>query len=143
MKSLTWKDIGRFRHFKMKLAHTRSSALGALAALTCFSPADAAGAGNNFSRRCARLAQTFRPNPQTTVLLAEYLPKGSNFTNPSAYPAECGIAMPTAMVDLCRLRLNVSTSSTSRVVLETWMPVDWKGKRFMMVGNGGLAGCKS
>ncbi|KAF3910486.1 Tannase [Dactylellina cionopaga] len=47
------------------------------------------------------------------------------------------------MADLCRLRVNITTSTTSSVIAEAWMPVDWedKGKRFVMTGNGGWGGC--
>ncbi|EGX43986.1 hypothetical protein AOL_s00210g147 [Orbilia oligospora ATCC 24927] len=99
---------------------------------------------NNFQSRCSGLLQSFHPDQQTTVLVAEYLPKGSNFTNPIAHPTCAGGWLSKSILtDICRLRLNVSTSSTSSVIIEAWMPANWnqKGKRFAMTGNGGLAGC--
>ncbi|KAF3210006.1 Tannase and feruloyl esterase [Orbilia oligospora] len=99
---------------------------------------------NSFQSRCSGLWQNFHPDQQTTVLVAEYLPKGSNFTNPIAHPTCAGGWLSKSILaDICRLRLNVSTSSTSSVILEAWMPANWnqKGKRFAMTGNGGLAGC--
>ncbi|EPS39346.1 hypothetical protein H072_6843 [Dactylellina haptotyla CBS 200.50] len=113
---------------------------GSIASLPSLTAATNIPAG--FSARCASLAQNFHPNHQTTVLAAELLLKGSNFTNPSPRP-ECIIANPILLVNVCRLRVNVSTSSTSSVIFEAWMPTDWerKGKRFVMTGNGGLGGC--
>ncbi|KAF3931157.1 Tannase [Dactylellina cionopaga] len=101
----------------------------------------ATGIPSGFSNRCSGLARNFHPD-HTTVLAAELLLKGSNFTNPSPHPS-CTIVNPTLLSDVCRLRLNVSTSSTSGIIMEAWMPANWeqKGKRFIMTGNGGLAGC--
>lgn len=36
--------------------------------------------------------------------------------------------------------MNVTTSNTSHIVLEAWMPSTWNG-RFMSTGNGGIGGC--
>ncbi|RVD89666.1 uncharacterized protein DFL_000663 [Arthrobotrys flagrans] len=99
---------------------------------------------NSFSSRCSGLPQSFQPDQQTTVLVAEYLPKGSSFMNPSDHPTCVGGWLGSSILaDICRLRLNVSTSATSSVVVEAWMPANWneKGKRFAMTGNGGLGGC--
>ncbi|KAF3909952.1 Tannase [Dactylellina cionopaga] len=99
---------------------------------------------SNFERQCSQLARTFRPDENTAVLLSEFVPKGANFTNPDNHPT-CQKSTPyaTVLADMCRLRLNLTTSTTSSVLVEAWLPVDWneKGRRFLMTGNGGLGGC--
>ncbi|EPS45579.1 hypothetical protein H072_448 [Dactylellina haptotyla CBS 200.50] len=126
----------------MKLAR-RYAILGALATVgSSFVSADNINPSKAFSIRCSNLPKSFQPDQKTTVLLAEFLPKGSTIINPSSLP-ECAITNTTILADICRLRLNVTTSSTSSTVMEAWMPADWsvKGRRFLMTGNGGLAGC--
>lgn len=36
--------------------------------------------------------------------------------------------------------MNVTTSNSSNIILEAWLPSEWEG-RFLSTGNGGLAGC--
>lgn len=80
-----------------------------------------------------------------TVWFAQYVPKGTNLTFPDA-DITClqeGDAAPVIIhKDMCRIALVVSTSDTSQVSIETWLPRDWSG-RFLSTGNGGLGGCKS
>ncbi|KAK6357565.1 Tannase and feruloyl esterase [Orbilia javanica] len=101
----------------------------------------AATGGNNFTRRCSRLLETFKA-PNTNVLWSGYTSKGTNVTYPNLHPT-CGQNWVVAQANMCRLSLNVTTSSTSNVIMEVWMPEDWEtsGKRFAMTGNGGVGGC--
>ncbi|KAF3932344.1 Tannase [Dactylellina cionopaga] len=95
----------------------------------------------SFNDRCSGLASTFSPG-NTHVLLAGYVATGTNITFPESANNTCP-KFVIARADMCRLRLNVTTSSTSSVIVEAFMPVDWtsKGRRFLMTGNGGLGGC--
>lgn len=45
--------------------------------------------------------------------------------------------------DLCRIALQIPTSSRSSISFEVWLPRDWEGERFLATGNGGVDGCKS
>ncbi|KAK6498378.1 Tannase and feruloyl esterase [Arthrobotrys musiformis] len=94
-----------------------------------------------FQQKCNRLAQSFRPDANTQVLIAQYLPTGANVTNPDSHPTCQGRPSTTLLADMCRLRLKIKTSATSEVVMEAWMPLDWKKGRYLMLGNGGLGGC--
>lgn len=42
--------------------------------------------------------------------------------------------------DVCRVIVNVSTSATSTVRLDAWLPDEWNG-RFLATGTGGEGGC--
>ncbi|KAJ6259951.1 Tannase [Drechslerella dactyloides] len=116
--------------------------LYAAAAILSASPRPfvAATGGNNFTRRCGRLIQTFK-QPNVKVLYSGYVTKGTNLTFPDGDPS-CGDEA-VVLADMCRLQLNITTSPTSNVITEVWLPVDWKdkGRRFAMTGNGGSSGC--
>ncbi|KAK6527528.1 Tannase and feruloyl esterase [Orbilia ellipsospora] len=101
---------------------------------------------SNFQTRCANLKNEFKPDNTTTVLISEYLPSGTNWTiPPEAIDPSCTYYFAGAIFkeDSCRLKLNISTSKTSNVVVEILLPVDWneRGKRVITLGNGGLNGC--
>ncbi|KAK6538269.1 Tannase and feruloyl esterase [Orbilia ellipsospora] len=120
----------------MKVTH-----LAAISVLLFTStPSLVTASGNNFTRRCGRLIQTFK-NANTTVLLSTYVTKGTNVTYPDSDPT-CQSSV-IAMADVCRLRLNVTTSSSSNVIMEVWMPTNWAdtNKRFAMTSDGGVSGC--
>ncbi|KAF3923307.1 Tannase [Orbilia brochopaga] len=101
-------------------------------------------AGPEFKRRCADLKRTFKPD-HTRILVAEFLPKGTNWTVAPFGAPDCGFYGNGAIfqVDVCRLRLDIKTSSTSNVLAEVILPYDWenKGRRVITTGNGGLNGC--
>ncbi|KAF3927816.1 Tannase [Dactylellina cionopaga] len=115
----------------------KSLPLSALSALLLFSPSIVLAASHEFQTRCADLANSFEAD-NTSVLLAEYLAKGSTIANPDS----C-LASIVTRADLCRLKLNVTTSDTSSVIMEAWMPSNWKnkGKRYLMTGNSAMTSC--
>ncbi|KAK6533944.1 Tannase and feruloyl esterase [Arthrobotrys megalospora] len=96
-----------------------------------------------FQRRCAELSHNFSPSADIKVLASEFLPNGTRFTNPENHPSCQRQPYTTLLVDICRLQLNVTTSKTSNVLVEVWMPTSWeqKQKRVIVTGNGGLGGC--
>ncbi|KAF3917225.1 Tannase [Dactylellina cionopaga] len=102
-------------------------------------------ADSHFRQRCASLKQTFKPDQNTKVLISEFLPKGTNWTSVPFADPSCTFYGSGAIfqVDVCRLRLDVSTSQTSNVIVEVILPTNWedKGKRVITTGNGGLNGC--
>ncbi|KAF8516430.1 tannase and feruloyl esterase [Hysterangium stoloniferum] len=71
----------------------------------------------------------------TTILEAQYVASGETI---STYGSCQSAAVPTSST--CRVLGVVSTSSTSNVHFEMWLPDTWFG-RFLGVGNGGLGGC--
>ncbi|KAK6501440.1 Tannase and feruloyl esterase [Arthrobotrys musiformis] len=103
----------------------------------------AAEALADFRSECAALSTSFI-HENTDVLISEYVPAGTNLTFPELAATTCDEFVVT-LADMCRLKLNHSTSSTSRVIMEVFLPTDWKlnGRRFLMTGNSGLGGCIS
>ncbi|KAH8901033.1 tannase and feruloyl esterase [Thozetella sp. PMI_491] len=79
--------------------------------------------------------------PSSVVVSADYHKAGEVIALPNTVPS-CG--GPTYSVnvtsDLCRIVVNVSTSATSSVRLDAWLPRDWNG-RFLATGTGGEGGC--
>lgn len=75
----------------------------------------------------------------TTILDVSYVPAGST-VKPH------GKCVPMAFVpvnaSLCRVQFSTSTTTTSSIRAEVWLPDEWYG-RFLAVGNGGLGGCTS
>jgi hypothetical protein len=79
--------------------------------------------------------------PNTSVILREHHKNGSSF--PIVGQVEsCGGPTYKANVtaDLCRIVVNISTTTTSSVQLEAWLPDSWNG-RLLATGNGGEGGC--
>ncbi|KAJ3769225.1 Tannase/feruloyl esterase [Lentinula raphanica] len=87
-----------------------------------------------FEAGCDNLAsQVANSVANTTVFFAEIVPAGTNLTfsdQDSSF----------VFVDICRVALNVSTSTESGISMEAWLPKNWTG-RFLSTGNGGLGGC--
>ncbi|KAK6335101.1 Tannase and feruloyl esterase [Orbilia javanica] len=109
--------------------------------LTSFATAQEDPEEETFSERCEGLVSTFSA-ADTDILLASYVTEGTTMDFPHSVGTGCALSS-TSLADMCRLRLNVTTSTTSSVIVEVFMPTDWssKGERFLMTGNGGLGGC--
>jgi hypothetical protein len=73
----------------------------------------------------------------TTVISASRVAPGVNFTVPSA----CQSSAVNGKASICRVELTTSTTNSSSVRMEAWLPDTWYG-RFMGLGNGGLGGCE-
>lgn len=88
------------------------------------------------SKKCTELKLLHLEN--ATVLNATHVSAGSNITTPK------GSCQQTAIVSsaVCRVQVNVTTSPSSSVRFEAWLPDEdkWFG-RFLGLGNGGLDGC--
>ena len=75
-----------------------------------------------------------------------YIPIGGklniSWISPSCVSEGLGLDMGSgSSIEFCHVALNVSTSSSSQVYMEAWLPSNYSG-RFLSTGNGGLGGCK-
>ncbi|KAK1220531.1 hypothetical protein PQX77_016699 [Marasmius sp. AFHP31] len=77
----------------------------------------------------------------TKFFEASVIPAGTNVTFPVVDPT-CSRDTPPLVIpsDICRITMQVETSSSSRIKMEAWLPREWTG-RFLSTGNGGLGGC--
>ncbi|KAF3166791.1 Tannase and feruloyl esterase [Orbilia oligospora] len=112
------------------------SSIAALSGLFLLTPA-AALVPLKFINDCVNFATGFA-NENTEVLSSTYVLKGTVIPLPDS----CTLAV-TARANFCRVKLKVTTSSSSHVITEAWLPTNWKnkGKRLVMNGNSGWGGC--
>lgn len=91
---------------------------------------------NDFASQTANLIAN------TTIFFSEFVPAGTNLTFPDQDPS-CASTTSSQVIlaDMCRVAMNVSTSTQSGITMEAWLPQNWTG-RFLSTGNGGLGGCK-
>ncbi|KAH7119162.1 Tannase/feruloyl esterase [Dendryphion nanum] len=95
-------------------------------------------ASNTFSKQCTSVARKLRI-PGATISFTDYVVANTTLQFPQNDPS-CTRASQLVSVDLCRIGLNISTSSRSGLRMEAWLPQKWTG-RFLSAGNGGLGGC--
>jgi feruloyl esterase len=92
--------------------------------------------------RCSALATSLRIE-NATILATGYYQNGSIIDLPGL-TTSCvtGTGPPTvnATTDLCRVVVSVATTSTSRVLVEAWLPDEWNS-RLIASGGGGISGC--
>ncbi|EGE00610.1 feruloyl esterase [Trichophyton tonsurans CBS 112818] len=86
-------------------------------------------------RRCS--AETLQFPDAETI---SYIPAGTNLSLPFNDPS-CNRPSQVVPVDICRVTLYTATSCRSGVHYEVWLPLGWKGRRFLGTGNGGIDGC--
>ncbi|KAF3894150.1 Carboxylic ester hydrolase [Trichophyton interdigitale] len=86
-------------------------------------------------RRCS--AETLQFPDAETI---SYIPAGTNLSLPFNDPS-CNRPSQVVPVDICRVTLYTATSCRSGVHYEVWLPLEWKGRRFLGTGNGGIDGC--
>jgi feruloyl esterase len=58
----------------------------------------------------------------------------------SSCAADDGGSSTNATANICRLVANVTTSPSSEILIEAWLPDEWNN-RFLATGNGGIGGC--
>ncbi|RVD85148.1 uncharacterized protein DFL_003479 [Arthrobotrys flagrans] len=114
----------------------RISSVAALSTLLIFAPVSALVPAK-FINDCTNFATGFE-NENTEVLSSTYVLKGAVIPLPDS----CSLTV-TSRANFCRVKLNVTTSSSSRVIMEAWLPTNWnnKGKRLLMTGTAGWGGC--
>lgn len=83
--------------------------------------------------------------PQNTVINStaqkiSHVDSGTNLTFPEQ-DASCGRGSQVVRANLCRVAMNITTSSRSQILAEVWLPEKWNG-RMVTVAGGGLDGCK-
>lgn len=94
--------------------------------------------GSDFRTLCSAFSPTTYV-PNATVTAHEFVAAGTTLQFPSN-DASCGRPNQTVSVDVCRVALEIRTSSRSGVVFEGWLPARWTG-RLLATGNGGIDGC--
>ncbi|KAF2000905.1 putative feruloyl esterase [Amniculicola lignicola CBS 123094] len=97
-----------------------------------------------FKSKCAALSTNgISGSEKTNINFAQFLPAQSVIdlaaegVNQTCLGSDDAPPLPT---NICRVSLSVSTSDTSGVIIEAWLPENWSG-RFLSVGNGGFGGC--
>ncbi|KIV76890.1 hypothetical protein PV11_08739 [Exophiala sideris] len=90
--------------------------------------------------RCLALTSDLQ-FPNSSVVVVEYLQDQATLTLPGV-AASCGVVPATinATADLCRVVLDINTTSTSSVIVEGWLPTTWNS-RLVGTGGGGISGC--
>ncbi|KAF9648960.1 tannase and feruloyl esterase [Thelephora ganbajun] len=76
--------------------------------------------------------------PNTRITEAARYPAGTIITTNA--DITCFTPHQQNSVDMCRVHGVITTSPTSAVDFEMWLPDTWYG-RFLVTGNGGLGGC--
>ncbi|KAL0576495.1 hypothetical protein V5O48_005470 [Marasmius crinis-equi] len=96
----------------------------------------------DFNTSCSLSSFSSIPFSQPTqIFQASVVPAGTTIEFPDADPSCQSDSSPQVLSDdICRVTLEVETSSTSRINMEAWLPRNWTG-RFLSTGNGGLGGC--
>ncbi|KAJ4292515.1 Feruloyl esterase [Kalmusia sp. IMI 367209] len=93
---------------------------------------------DDFQAECACIASTLEI-ANATVYFSQFVGAGTNLSIPDRN-ATCGAPYQVVSADICRIALYVSTSNSSGISMEAWLPANFSG-RFLSTGNGGLAGC--
>ncbi|KAH7349062.1 Tannase/feruloyl esterase [Pyrenochaeta sp. MPI-SDFR-AT-0127] len=93
---------------------------------------------DDFSKQCSSVAGKLRI-PNSSISFANYVTAGTTLQFPGNDPT-CTRTSQAVSADICRIGLNITTSASSGLRMEAWLPRNWTG-RFLSVGNGGLGGC--
>lgn len=96
--------------------------------------------GGSFEAKCAAIASKLKIE-NATVWFTQFVAGGTNLSLPQNN-VTCGQSSQIVPADICRIALAVSTSKSSGISMEAWLPSNWTG-RFLSTGNGGLNGCVS
>jgi feruloyl esterase len=93
---------------------------------------------SDFASKCLNFQPTnFVAN--ATVNILDFVSAGTTLLFPEN-DSSCSRPNQTVSVDVCRIALNISTSSRSSIISEVWLSAKWAG-RFLATGNGGIDGC--
>ncbi|KAJ3543787.1 hypothetical protein NM208_g3392 [Fusarium decemcellulare] len=114
------------------------SHLVALCALFLGSTATQPVEASDFQQQCSSLAESLNI-PNANLTKSEFIAANTTLNFPNA-DRSCGRSSQQVSADICRVTLQVATSSRSQIKMEAWLPKNWTG-RFLSTGNGGLGGC--
>lgn len=98
-------------------------------------------APTTFQQQCTAFDPASVGIANATVTEHAFIESGTNLSLPDN-DASCGSKSQVVPVDLCRVAVQITTSESSGVVAEIWLPESWNG-RLLTTGNGGLGGCES
>ncbi|KAF7539243.1 hypothetical protein G7Z17_g12470 [Cylindrodendrum hubeiense] len=108
-------------------------ALSSLVAVASYS------SSRNFRKHCL----SFEPGKliwNSTLTRHEHLPRGTTL-DLEDNTSSCNRPSQEVTVDVCRIALQIPTSSRSSISFELWLPRIWEGARYLATGNGGIDGC--
>ncbi|KAH7322524.1 feruloyl esterase B [Stachybotrys elegans] len=94
---------------------------------------------NNFPNQCRSLHPE-RLVKNSTLTRLEFVAEGTILNLDDNVPS-CNRNTQVVNVDVCRIGLQVPTSSRSSISMELWLPLKWEGRRYLATGNGGVDGC--
>ncbi|ESK83868.1 feruloyl esterase b precursor [Moniliophthora roreri MCA 2997] len=94
----------------------------------------------DFDSACSTIGAQVASIQNASLVLTESVPAGTTLTTFPVFDASCGSKSQVVSTDICRVALNFTTSETSGIYMESWLPRNWTG-RFLSTGNGGLGGC--
>ena len=86
---------------------------------------------------CSQLINSLQLPSDVTLILTQPYPDNTTFQDPFS------LSFPQPVPSLpafCRVYANISTSPTSRILFEVWLPLKQWNLRYLTVGNGGAAG---
>ncbi|TRM63606.1 Tannase/feruloyl esterase [Schizophyllum amplum] len=95
-------------------------------------------AQDDFASSCASFLNQINMENVTTYA-TDFVAAGTNITLEQA-PSCSDPPSQLVSTDLCRIRMNVTTSERSELRMEAWFPQNYTG-RFLSTGNGGIGGC--
>lgn len=126
----------------LEITFTHAMAFVALLVLVIFSlTAGCDPVPATFQQSCVSFDPASVGITNATVTEHAFIQSGTNLSLPDN-DASCGSKSQVVPVDLCRVAVQITTSESSGVVVEIWLPESWNG-RLVTTGNGGLGGCES
>lgn len=126
----------------LEITFTHAMAFVALLVLVIFSlTAGCDPVQATFQQSCMSFDPASVGITNATVTEHAFIQSGTNLSLPDN-DASCGSKSQVVPVDLCRVAVQITTSESSGVVVEIWLPESWNG-RLVTTGNGGLGGCES
>lgn len=93
----------------------------------------------DFQSRCLAF-QPLDYVSNATIRVQEYVPAGTVITEAHHEPDCLTEASQTVSVNMCRIAMNITTSPSSFIVFEAWLP-DAYNQRLFTVGTSGMGGC--